>query len=68
MEIIKIYAARPQAGRTPSEKVKIYFPNLVPAVLPEYKIDNEELDPWWISGYLTLYCNFNLAVLSGGWK
>jgi len=65
MEILSIYAA---IGRAPSETVKIYFPNLVPAVVPEYKIDNVGLDPWWISGYLTIYCNFNLSVLSGGWK
>ena len=42
MEILSIYAA---IGRAPSETVKIYFPNLVPAVVPEYKIDNVGLDP-----------------------
>jgi LAGLIDADG endonuclease len=65
MEILSIYAA---IGRGASDKVKLYFPNLFTAVLPEYKIDNEELDPWWISGYLTIYCNFNLSVYSEGWK
>ena len=65
MEILSIYAA---IGRAPSEKVKSHFPNLVPTVLPKYEVDIEELDPWWISGYFTIYCHFNLTILSGGWK
>ena len=48
--------------------MKNSFPNLVPAVLPKYKITDEGLEPWWVSGYLTIYCQFQLAVLTEGWK
>ncbi len=60
MEILRIYAA---IGRGASDKVKCYFPNLIPSVLPEYNIKDIELEPWWISGYFTIYCHFQLAVL-----
>lgn len=60
MEILRIYAA---IGRGASDKVKCYFPNLIPSVLPEYNIKDIELEPWWILGYLTIYCHFQLAVL-----
>ena len=35
MEILGLYAA---IGRGISDKVKSHFPNLLPAILPEYKI------------------------------
>ena len=65
MEILGIYAA---IGRGISDKVKSHFPNLLPAILPEYKIKDVDIEPWWLSGYLTIYCHFQLAVLVEGWK
>lgn len=50
------------------EKIKTLFPNLVPEILPDFNIKEIELNPWWLSGYLTLYCNFTFSVLAGGWK
>ena len=37
--------------------------------MPEYKIkEYVDLEPWWINGYLTIYCHFELNVLVEGWK
>lgn len=69
MLILSIYAA---IGNGASTLVMSHFPNLVAAALPDYKtllsLRGEHLENWWVSGYLTLYCNFQLDVLSEGWK
>lgn len=66
LEILSIYAA---IGRGPSNKIKSYFPDLVPANFPEYNLEVAVLNPWWLSGYLTIYCHFELAVAvyAGQW-
>lgn len=64
LEILSIYAA---IGRGPSNKIKSYFPDLVPAKVPEYNLAVADLNPWWLSGYLTIYCHFELAVYAGQW-
>ena len=60
IEILSIYAA---IGRGSSNKVKNHFPTIVPAVLPDYDLKDVALEPWWLSGYLTIYCHFELNVL-----
>ena len=65
IEILSIYAA---IGRGSSNKVKNHFPTIVPAVLPDYDLKDVALEPWWLSGYLTIYCHFELNVLVEGWK
>lgn len=69
IEILRIYAT---IGRGPSvlvlKKIKSNFPNLLPVDLPEYLIKDIKLESWWISGYLTIYCHFQLNVLVEGWK
>jgi hypothetical protein len=49
--------------------VKSSFPNLNPLVLPNYTvpITVNTLNPWWLSGYFTLYCTFNLWIDAAGW-
>lgn len=64
LEILSIYAA---IGRGPSKKIKSYFPELAPANFTEYKLEVAEWNPWWLSGYLTIYCHFELAVYAGHW-
>lgn len=61
-----IYAA---LGRGASDAVMQAFPNLIPITLPSYvvPVTAETINPWWISGYLTLYCSFGLSVTAGGW-
>jgi hypothetical protein len=50
--------------------VKTHFPDLKPALLPTYSltISAEELSPWWISGYFTIYCNFGVDMNPHGLK
>lgn len=46
------------------------FPTLTPISLPSYvvPVTAYTINPWWISGYLTLYCSFSLSITGGGWK
>ncbi len=64
--IQSIYAA---LGRGASKAVMQAFPTLTPITLPDYvvTVTAETINPWWISGYLTLYCSFDLSVVSGSW-
>ena len=65
--IIKIYAT---LGRGASASVKKDFPNIKPLLLPNYvnSINLNKIYPWWISGYLALYCSFKLQIYTGwGW-
>ncbi len=39
----------------------------MPANLPEYTLNGADLNPWWLSGYLTIYCHFELGVYAGQW-
>lgn len=65
IEILCLYYSM---GRGASEKVKLNFTNLIPSVLPEYNLEDIVLEPYWISGYLTIYCNFQLVIMPKGWK
>lgn len=67
MEVLSIYAG---INRGASESVKTHFPDLKPATLPSYSlnISSEELSEWWISGYFTLYCNFNVDMNPHGFN
>lgn len=60
-----VYAA---LGRGASKSVMQAFPTLTPITLPSYvvPVTAETINPWWISGYLTLYCSFDLSVLTEG--
>jgi hypothetical protein len=65
--IYSVYAA---LGRGPSTAAKQAFPSLTPISLPSYTVPVklEDLNPWWVSGYLTLYCSFGLKIeAAGGW-
>lgn len=61
LEILSIYAS---INRGISTTVQTHFPSLKPAVLPSYSlsISPNELSEWWISGYFTIYCNFNVKM------
>lgn len=65
--ILSIYAA---LGRGASKAAMQAFPTLTPISLPSYivPVSVDTINPWWISGYLTLYCSFSLSVTGGGWK
>lgn len=64
--IQSIYAA---LERGASAAVMQAFPGLTPIALPAYtpSITFSSIDPWWISGYFTLYCSFRLSIEGGGW-
>jgi len=70
MEILSIYVAIVKG--TSNRVIMEHFTILVAYPRQEYLLligDKDiKLEKWWISGYLTLYCNFQLAVLSEGWK
>ena len=57
---LNILAIHAGINRGASKAVKTHFPDLKPALLPTYSLTilPEELSPWWISGYFTIYCNF----------
>lgn len=65
--IMSVYAA---LGRGASVAVKNAFPLLSPLSLPAYTLPvaAEVINPWWLSGYLTLYCSFSLNLEAAGWK
>lgn len=65
--IMSVYAA---LGRGASVAVTQSFPSLVPLNLPAYTVPvvSEALNPWWLSGYMTLYCSFYLNLETVGWK
>lgn len=64
--IMSIYAA---LGRGASKSVIKAFPSLTPIALPVYilPVNINIINPWWISGYLTLYCSFVLKIDTSGW-
>jgi len=61
---LKTLAIHAGINRGASRAVKTHFPDLKPALLPTYSltISAEELSPWWISGYFTIYCNFGVNI------
>lgn len=66
--IITVYAA---LGRGASTSVINDFPHLKPLSLPAYEVPvtEDKLNPWWLSGYLTLYCSFSLFIEDNwGWE
>jgi len=67
LEILSIYAA---INRGISTAVSTHFPVLKAALLPSYSlsISPDELSGWWISGYFTIYCNFNVKMDPHGLK
>lgn len=64
--IFSIYAA---LGRGASKAARRAFPDINPITLPQYicNITVSTLNPWWLSGYLTLYCSFRLNIDATGW-
>jgi len=65
IEILSLYAS---IGRGPSKNVMKQFANLKPAIKPEYSISSVELTEYWISGYFSIYCNFQVNVDPHGFK
>jgi hypothetical protein len=65
LEILSIYAA---LGRGPSSTIMKNYPTLTPCLLPNYVFNSENLNGWWITGYFTLHCDFDLEVEVAGWK
>jgi len=65
MEILSLYAS---IGRGPSKKVMKHFPSLKPAIKPEYSFSSIQLSEYWISGYLSIYCNFQVNTDPHGFK
>lgn len=59
VEFISFYAS---IGRGPSNTVKLEYPNLISATKPVYYLNLgvEELSESWLSGYLSVYCNFDV--------
>jgi len=45
-----------------------HFPNLVPISMPKYNLNISKLNGWWISGYFSINCNFELNVTPRGWN
>lgn len=64
--IQSVYAA---LGRGASKAVMQAFPTLTPLTLPTYTLPVavHAINPWWISGYLTLYGTFDLKIETSGW-
>jgi len=64
--IQSVYAA---LGRGASKAVMEAFPTLTPLTLPVYNLPtpSHALNPWWISGFLTLYGSFDLKIETSGW-
>lgn len=64
--ILSIYAA---LGRGASKAVMQAYPTLTPITLPSVvmPVTKETIDPWWVSGYLTLYCSFGANIAMGHW-
>jgi len=67
---LNILAIHAGINRGASKAVKTHFPDLKPALLPTYSLTilPEELSPWWISGYFTIYCNFGVDMNPHGLK
>jgi len=53
-----------------STAVSTHFPELKAALLPSYSLNISpyELSGWWISGYFTIYCHFNVQLNPHGLK
>lgn len=66
----EIYSIHAAINRGPSKSFKTHFPNYKPAKLPSYSlnISPEELSNWWVSGYFSMYCNFNVDLNPHGLK
>lgn len=60
-KILSIYAG---INRGISTAVSTHFPELKAALLPAYSLSlsPNDLSGWWISGYFTIYCNFNVQL------
>ncbi len=59
MAILPIYAAM---NRGASAIVLEHFPNLTPVFLPAYGRMFDELNPWWVTGYVTLWAQFTCGI------
>ena len=66
----EIYSIHAAINQGPSKSFKTHFPNWKPAKLPSYSlnISPEELSNWWVSGYFSMYCNFNVDLNPHGLK
>ena len=65
-KLLSIYAS---IGRGPSKKVVADFPELISIEKPTYiKPSLDDLSEWWISGYFSIYCNFNVDMNPHGFK
>lgn len=58
-QILPLYAAM---NRGPSATVRKHFPNIIPVSLPVYTKMFTDLNPWWVTGYLTLCANFACGI------
>lgn len=63
-QILSIYAS---LNKGVSPTVAKHFPNIIPTEIPIYSLPTE-LNPWWISGYLSFNCNMQIKVDAAGWK
>lgn len=50
----RLIAISASTGRGPSKSLAAAYPNLVPAATFTY-VAPSSLNPWWISGYLTVF-------------
>lgn len=64
-EVLSLYAS---IGRGASKKVMKDFPFLIPAEKPICTKPMLELSEYWLSGYFSIYCNFNVDVNPHGLK
>jgi hypothetical protein len=56
--ILSLYAS---LNRGVSPAVATHFPNIIPTNLPSYSLPTI-LNPFWISGYLSLNCNMKISI------
>ena len=56
-ELLSYYVA---ISRGPSNNIKKDFLNLIPAIRSIYIVLIIDLSEYWISRYLSVYCNFNV--------
>jgi len=62
LTLLPIYAAM---NRGPSLSVIQHFPFVVPVTLPVYTRMFTDLNPWWVTGYLTFWAQFSCGLSNG---
>lgn len=62
--LIRLMAISAALGRGPSIIQKNAFPDIIPATLGEYTLPYE-LNPYWISGYFSVFSTFTACVRHG---